>query len=112
MSGRLIERLEKKTDFRSLLLRKNMAPFRLPQHLALVLVALCATSVYAKELWSSTPASLANLIRTVYPVGNGKLGAMPQGGVEVDIVTLNVDSLWTGGPFQSSVYTHDSFQHS
>lgn len=29
--------------------------------------------------------------------------AMPLGGVGTDYVNLNVDSLWTGGPFENSV---------
>jgi hypothetical protein len=29
--------------------------------------------------------------------------AMPLGGVGTDYVNLNVDSLWTGGPFENTV---------
>lgn len=29
--------------------------------------------------------------------------AMPLGGVGMDYVNLNVDSLWTGGPFENTV---------
>jgi hypothetical protein len=76
-------------------------------------------NVQGKELWSSQPATTSDLIRTAYTLGNGRLGgrifflcffsfkltvsAMPLGGVGSDYVNLNVDSLWTGGPFENSV---------
>ena len=35
-------------------------------------------------------------MNTWYPIGNGRLGAMIQGGTEQELVQFNVDSLWTG----------------
>ena len=35
-------------------------------------------------------------MNTWYPVGNGRLGAMIQGGTSQELVQFNVDSLWTG----------------
>ncbi|KFY55223.1 hypothetical protein V497_07111 [Pseudogymnoascus sp. VKM F-4516 (FW-969)] len=56
-------------------------------------------------LWSSSPATFGNLIKETYPIGNGRLGAMPFGPPGAEKVVLNIDSLWSGGPFASSNYT-------
>ncbi|ETR97606.1 hypothetical protein M419DRAFT_39268 [Trichoderma reesei RUT C-30] len=70
----------------------------------LVVVATCALGVGARKLWATEPADAGNIIMTAYPLGNGKLGAMPLGVVGEDIVVLNEHSLWAGGPFQSPDY--------
>lgn len=44
-------------------------------------------------------------MREAFPVGNGQLGAMPFGFPGQEKVNLNIDSLWSGGPFESSSYT-------
>ena len=36
------------------------------------------------------------------PIGNGRLGAMVFGGVEQEIIQLNEETLWTGGPYDAS----------
>lgn len=36
------------------------------------------------------------------PVGNGRLGAMIFGGVETELIQLNEDTLWSGGPSNSN----------
>ncbi|KFY20092.1 hypothetical protein V491_03997 [Pseudogymnoascus sp. VKM F-3775] len=61
--------------------------------------------VAGKGLWSSSPATFENLIKETYPIGNGRLGAMPFGPPGAEKVVLNIDSLWSGGPFKSSDYT-------
>ncbi|KAK3322900.1 Six-hairpin glycosidase-like protein [Apodospora peruviana] len=76
--------------------------------------ALCAsTLVEGKSLWSSVPASHGSrnspdkenyILKTAYPLGNGKLGAMPFGPPGSEKVVLNIDSLWSGGAFGSSDY--------
>ncbi|KAL5314437.1 hypothetical protein ACEPPN_017077 [Leptodophora sp. 'Broadleaf-Isolate-01'] len=43
-------------------------------------------------------------MQQAYPIGNGKLGAMPFGSPGSEQVNLNIDSLWWGGPFESSSY--------
>ncbi|KAI0531756.1 Six-hairpin glycosidase-like protein [Xylaria digitata] len=64
----------------------------------------------AKSLWSMSPAGYGPdnsdnyLLKTGYPVGNGKLGVIPFGAPAFEKLNLNVDSLWSGGPFQSSGY--------
>ncbi|KAI9686678.1 MAG: hypothetical protein M1820_010582 [Bogoriella megaspora] len=74
------------------------------------LTVLCATagaiiSSEAKLLWSSSPATAGDVIRQAYAVGNGRLGAMPFGNPGAEVINLNIDSLWSGGPFECSNYT-------
>lgn len=71
---------------------------------SIVAAAMFSTAA-GKALWSSQPAVTSDFIRTAYVLGNGKLGAMPLGAAGSDYVNLNVDSLWTGGPFENSSYT-------
>ncbi|KDQ10793.1 glycoside hydrolase family 95 protein [Botryobasidium botryosum FD-172 SS1] len=53
-------------------------------------------------LWYNTPGNLWS--KTYLPVGNGFLGAMTPGGASVEITQLNIESLWSGGPFQDPAY--------
>ncbi|TLS51800.1 glycoside hydrolase family 95 protein [Paenibacillus antri] len=48
-----------------------------------------------RKLWYRKPASEWN---EALPLGNGKLGAMVFGKVRSEIISLNEDSLWYGGP--------------
>ncbi|KAF2451710.1 glycoside hydrolase family 95 protein [Karstenula rhodostoma CBS 690.94] len=69
-----------------------------------ILLTICRCS--AKSLWSSVPATdYSNVIREAYLLGNGRLGAMPFGSPGNEKIILNVDSLWSGGPFSSAEYT-------
>lgn len=70
--------------------------------LALCFCALGQIS-YAKSLWSTVPASASDIIRTAYPLGNGRLGALSFGPAGSETLNLNVDSLWSGGPFEVAV---------
>ncbi len=47
-------------------------------------------------LWYRQPA--AHWVEAL-PVGNGRLGAMVFGGVELERIQLNEDTLWAGGPY-------------
>ncbi|KAL2817695.1 alpha-fucosidase A [Aspergillus cavernicola] len=64
-----------------------------------------------KSLRSSSPASYGTIgrsdyiLQTGYVVGNGKVGAIPFGPPGADKINLNVDSLWSGGPFEVANYT-------
>jgi len=55
-----------------------------------------------KQIWYNTAAG-TNWERNALFVGNGKLGAAFFGGIQNDQLILNIDSLWTGGPFQNDV---------
>lgn len=61
---------------------------------------------YGKGLWASTAASYNDVIRQGFLVGNGRLGGMPFTALPgFEKVNLNVDSLWSGGPFQQQNYS-------
>ncbi|RYC65718.1 hypothetical protein CHU98_g523 [Xylaria longipes] len=76
-----------------------------------VVFGSCLGLSEAKSLWSRSPAEYGSddsdnyMLKTGYPVGNGKLGAISFGGPAAESLNLNVDSLWSGGPFESSDYT-------
>lgn len=66
----------------------------------LVLFSLLAwQTAYAdsagQKLWYKAPATSWE---GALPVGNGRIGAMVYGGVEKDIIQLNEDTFWAGGP--------------
>ncbi|KAF7324807.1 Glycoside hydrolase family 95 protein [Mycena kentingensis (nom. inval.)] len=42
--------------------------------------------------------------RTWLPLGNGYLAAMTPGGTANEVTQLNIESLWSGGPFQDASY--------
>ncbi|VUC34742.1 unnamed protein product [Clonostachys rosea] len=64
-----------------------------------------------RVLWSKTPATHGfkneegYILKTAYPLGNGRLGIMPFGHPGSEKLVLNIDSLWSGGPFEASNYT-------
>jgi hypothetical protein len=62
-----------------------------------------APTIHAKSLWSDSPARANEIINTTYPVGNGRLGAMSSGPAGSETLTFNLDTLWSGGPFEASV---------
>ncbi len=47
------------------------------------------------ELWYKTPAEDFD---HALPVGNGRIGGMIYGGVSHELINLNEDSVWSGGP--------------
>src|SRR5258707_11564930 len=50
--------------------------------------------------WYKTPATKWE---DALPVGNGRLGAMVYGNPQEEIIQLNEDTYWTGGPYSSVV---------
>lgn len=72
---------------------------------SLLLVLSFARSSLAKSLWSTNPASnFSEIIKTAYPVGNGRLAALPFGSPGHEKLSLNRDNLWSGGPFENASY--------
>ncbi|KAI1176086.1 Six-hairpin glycosidase-like protein [Nemania sp. FL0916] len=65
----------------------------------------------AKSLWSTTPAGYGPddsddyILKSGYPIGNGRLGVISFGAPASEKLNLNVDSLWSGGPFENASYT-------
>ncbi|MFN8668045.1 MAG: glycoside hydrolase family 95 protein [Gemmatimonadaceae bacterium] len=54
----------------------------------------------AQTLWYRAAAASWN---EALPIGNGRLGAMVFGGVDVEHLQLNEETLWTGGPYDPVV---------
>lgn len=71
----------------------------------LLLLSHIIPPAHPKSLWSTHPANSSDIIRTAFPLGNGRLGALHHGAPLAETLTLNVDSLWSGGPFEVSNYT-------
>ncbi|KAL2860813.1 glycoside hydrolase family 95 protein [Aspergillus lucknowensis] len=77
---------------------------RAPNPLLTTAVAICGLAD-GKALRSSSPADGGtSLLQTGYLIGNGKLGAIPFGPPGAEKLNLNVDSLWSGGPFEVEGY--------
>lgn len=53
-------------------------------------------------LWYTSPGT--RWAKDLLPVGNGHLAAMLVGGTTQESIQLNIESLWSGGPFQDSTY--------
>ncbi|KAL2678547.1 hypothetical protein Neosp_009295 [[Neocosmospora] mangrovei] len=74
---------------------------------ALSLIPLLG-EVNAKSIWSSSPGTYGvndnYILKSGYPVGNGILGGMHFGEPGHEKIVFNVDSLWSGGPFENSAY--------
>lgn len=60
-------------------------------------------------LWYTTPATIWS--RQYLPIGNGYLAAMTPGGTTQEATQLNIESLWSGGPFADPVHSHLSFKY-
>ncbi|KAG8729889.1 hypothetical protein FRC11_007826 [Ceratobasidium sp. 423] len=61
-------------------------------------------------LWYNEPG--LNWSTGYLPIGNGYLGAMINGDPVLDRLQLNIESLWTGGPFVNSNYNGGNHQAS
>ncbi|TFK37018.1 Six-hairpin glycosidase-like protein [Crucibulum laeve] len=61
-------------------------------------------------LWFTTPGKVWS--RDFLPVGNGYLAAMTPGGTTQEATQLNIESLWSGGPFADPSYNGGNKQPS
>lgn len=57
-----------------------------------------AASEASHKLWYSKPAT--SDFFDALPVGNGKLGAMVHGYTDKELIRLNEESIWSGGPLE------------
>lgn len=53
-------------------------------------------------LWYTSPGT--RWAQELLPIGNGHLAAMVPGGTIQESIQLNIESLWSGGPFQDPTY--------
>ncbi|KAL6352153.1 hypothetical protein LRP88_14596 [Fusarium phalaenopsidis] len=64
--------------------------------------------VDARSIWSSSPGTYGvddnYILKSGYPVGNGILAGTHFGEPGHEKIVFNVDSLWSGGPFENSAY--------
>ncbi|KAL4063679.1 glycoside hydrolase family 95 protein, partial [Scleroderma citrinum] len=61
-------------------------------------------------LWYTSPGT--RWAQELLPIGNGHLAAMLPGGTVQESIQLNIESLWSGGPFQDPTYTGGNDLHS
>ncbi|MBC7409184.1 MAG: glycoside hydrolase N-terminal domain-containing protein, partial [Arcicella sp.] len=64
----------------------------------ILLFALCSVQLFAQKqltLWYKQPARNWN---EALPIGNGRIGAMIFGRPENELIQLNEQTLWSGGP--------------
>ena len=54
------------------------------------------------QSWNLIATSPAQIWEECYPLGNGHLGMMPDGGVEKETIVLNDITLWSGAPNDDS----------
>lgn len=74
-----------------------------PGHLAIFFVSILFFKGNAQtneKLWYKKPAAAWT---EALPVGNGRLGAMVFGRVNEELIQLNENSLWSGGPVSQSI---------
>ena len=73
------------------------------QCLLISFLFVLTTDIYGQaneKLWYNKPAAVWT---EALPVGNGRLGAMVFGKVNEEIIQLNENSLWSGGPVPASI---------
>ena len=67
----------------------------------LLLIASCQKQPPQPQ-WNLTHTAPAQIWEECFPLGNGHLGMMPDGGVEEETITLNDITLWSGAPSDDS----------
>jgi alpha-L-fucosidase 2 len=70
----------------------------------ILILTCCATNIFAQQplrLWYKEPAKLWE---ETLPLGNGRLGMTPDGGVSKEKIVLNDITLWSGGPQDANNY--------
>lgn len=65
----------------------------------LLSIPLVSTAQQNLKLWYNKPAATWN---EALPLGNGRIGAMVFGGIEEELIQLNEETLWSGGPVNTN----------
>ena len=78
-----------------------MNPSYKSAYLLVLLMILCLTSTAQQDLrlWYDKPAKNWN---EALPLGNGRIGAMVFGRAEEELIQLNEETLWSGGPVNNN----------
>jgi alpha-L-fucosidase 2 len=69
--------------------------------LTLILCTLNLTAQQKLRLWYDKPA---NMWEETLPLGNGRLGMTPDGGISKEKIVLNDITLWSGSPQDANNY--------
>lgn len=75
---------------------------KLPLYIGLLLLFLGCQRQSPQPQWNLTHTAPAQIWEECFPLGNGHLGMMPDGGVEVETIVLNDITLWSGAPSDDS----------
>ena len=73
-----------------------------PILLMMVLAFAACRKTSQTDIWNLTAIAPAQIWEECYPLGNGHLGMMPDGGVEKETIVLNDITLWSGAPSDDS----------
>ncbi|WP_316819149.1 glycoside hydrolase family 95 protein [Pedobacter nyackensis] len=79
-------------------------PIKLLKNIFTLILMFCANQMYAQQklrLWYNEPAKMWE---ETLPLGNGRLGMTPDGGVSKEKIVLNDITLWSGGPQDANNY--------
>ena len=70
--------------------------------IGLLLVFVACREMPQTVSWDLTTDSPAQIWEECFPLGNGHLGMMPDGGINKEIIVLNDITLWSGAPSDDS----------
>ena len=73
-----------------------------PLILMMVLAFTACRETPQAEPWNLIHTNPAQIWEESFPLGNGHLGMMPDGGVEKETIVLNDITLWSGAPSDNS----------
>lgn len=68
---------------------------------AAIVVTACREASLPSR-WKLISEKPAEIWEECFPLGNGHIGMMPDGGIDVETITLNDITLWSGGPSDDS----------
>lgn len=111
-------RVRQKVALRTVRAKGHLGSYpRLVRHIPLIVLASNFTRTFRQQpaegekaathvIWDDQPAAKWD---TAYPVGNGRLGAMPFGKFPKERILINEETIWArSGPFEMP---EDSYQH-
>ena len=75
---------------------------KIPLYIGLLLAFFGCQKQMPKEPWNLIHTAPAQIWEECFPLGNGHLGMMPDGGIEKETIVLNDITLWSGAPSDDS----------
>ena len=83
-------------------LRGNKYPMKRLLYIVFLLIIVGCQKQSPKPQWNLTHTAPAQIWEECFPLGNGHLGMMPDGGAEEETIVLNDITLWSGAPSDDS----------